>query len=1708
MQSNLLPIQPSGKSTTFSGMKASFRLGLIFLAILLVAKVSFGQVQVLPNGIETFGVVGGTTTLVNYPATNQLINRPTISLTQGGGITPADVRVSGGSASSGYSTTLPSTVAASGGSGVFFTAIGTITAALEGINAAGAVNLRLQFGYRKELATALPVLAIAYWNGSAYVNVPFTFNEAATAPVAWYLSPVISLPSAAAIAGLRIQFQKSGANSTRIDDVTLVKDGAALPGISISANIRKFIMGTANVPSNVWRFNVSGNALTGNITVGPQAGYEFSTSGGGPYSATINLIPSSGSVASTDLYIRKTAAGTSPIAQTIGSFNISSPGITTVSVADTFEVFNSSFNTFSPNNLIISTLGDGRYTPRADFAPLFLSEITKTGTLVQRVLLAPDSTATNKRVSMSGSSTTSAQLNLSTDGKFLTFAGSTAPYNTAIGAANNVLAYPKVIGRLDFQGNLNSTTLITDAYNGDNIRSAVTTDGNAYWTTGQNPTNINGLGGVRYVTLGSAGSSVSLHPSWNNNRFAYIQNSQLYVGSASGAFTGINVTGNGLPTTTDAAAGAATTRIINTPNVYQFVLLDRDPVIPGADAIYIADFTNGIAKYSFDGTTWTARGNLTTITSTGIFAEKEGNNVRLYITNNPNTAAGTPPQLYTFVDQAAYNATMTSSGTALTTSGTLLLTGPANTVFRGIVTTPIAQLPSDVVITPSNVVTNPTQGQIRQQLYTFRIDVSSAPATLSRIVVPVTGTYQGTDIDNFRLYSSTDAVLDATDLAIGSSVASTSSGAGETLTLNLFQSLPVGTNYILLGTDVSGCATPGGTLTTGAVVLDSIKFNGIVNKAGTTLAGTTKTIQAGTPSDVTGLSVNPGTSAFVNWNDVTCITDYLVVAHTASITGTPVGNSYVADANFTGAGSAFPGGGKVVFKGTASDFVLTGLTVGQSYAVKVFTRNGSIYSTPGIQITFTATNTTFFSRGSGVHTGAIWALTPTGTPATITSLGGFSATTNITVQAGDSVAFTASSLNMRDFTVNGKATATGTDSADVKYMNVYGNVVVNGAIVGNGNPRFFLLSFNVEGATVNVTGNGSINIGRVRKTFAAPATTNLIFDAPNTNIWFPGTGIYNNTASRLNVTINNGRNVNLRSSTGSVAIDGVDGTGSGERSGILTVNGYLGMRGTLFIQNNNAIAANTTPVNIGSAGRILADSVSLSATAVVGLAAAAPITIANGGRLDISRSLNIISGDIAGTNVVRFMSSATRTARLRPMGGSSTITASVLFERFVPTLGWHFMNAPVRSAGFSNISGLATRIFPAVSPNTFIYTETDTTTTVINGNRIGIAGWRYGVAGSILSTATQSVGFRYYARANERMTVTGVPFVGNVAHTVTRSINGYDGGGWNLVGNPYISEIDWTAVKSDLSNATGLDATYYVWNNALQQYGTFISGAPSGLLGASRYIAAGQSFFVKGNQTPGTNTILTFKEIHKASGNFNTFLRTANFDNFLTMRLQGNTAFYDESVIRFINGATVGFDSQLDSYKLPGTYLNVSSLPEANLNLAFNSMPELTDRTVLPLKVWTAAIGTYTITFTGMDSFDANNVLYLKDNFLNTLTDIRSSAAYTFSITSNAASTGSTRFELVTGPASVTSLNGTAKSAFILSPNPAQGSVKVSAAGLMGTQATISLLNAAGQATYSVVVPIQAGALVTELPLATPAGIYIVRMQDAIGVRTQKLVVR
>jgi hypothetical protein len=1463
-------------------------------------------------------------------------------------------------------------------------------------------------------------------SGNLTVTAPAGFEISTDAGATWGSSDVFAYSTAnfSAASGCRVRIAANATSGSISGNVQITGGGlpaaAELPvnGVVLAPTITTTgttlhkVYANEGFNSDTLNFSISGSNLVANVVVTAPTGWRIS-SNNSTFSTSVTLSPVSNAISATTLYLR--IPSSIAVGSVDGNLTISTTAFTTVNKALVGQVY-AGASAFTAGNLVVYRAGEtGGIGGSSSACPGFLDEYTPSGTLVQSVALPFNADALgsgNARLTASTTSLSEGYLNLSPDGKYLTFTGYDVPVNTAtvVSTTTSSTLNNRVVARVTQDGTINTTTRIHDGFSGNNVRSAVTVNGNSFWVAGAN--------GFRYVNLGndptSGGSSTSLATGSPNVRVANISGSKIYVSSGSGAVgIGVNAVSGNLPTT---AGQTFSLPVMNSgssmcQDPYNFVFFDRDASISGNDLVYVANGSGqsapnlGLYKYSIgaDGK-WTQRGVIQ-----GEFRGVTGRvnpstgNVELVVT----VGSGAPNTLYRIVDATAYNANLIYSNPGITIAAnpsvsalntlattypliTHLGNSPSNTVFKGISYAPVDN-PTPTIShfwsTPgtSSLVQNTTA--VSNPLTAVQVDVTLGNAILTGAKFTTAGTYSGASFTNFKLYGSTDNVLDAGDALI--STISTSSGPGQLLNFSsLAYSISVDdTRYLILAADVSNCATIGNSISINAGTLTDFTYVD-ANKLGTPAASTAKTVVAGTPDDVATPAASSGTPpVYLSWSEPTCLSDVMIVAHTAPITGVPSGNAYTANSNYASA-PAFAGGGKVVFKGLypGSLVTTTGYTLGTVYYFKFFVRNGTLWS-PGVEVTAIPDEYTLYSRGSGdASTAAIWSYFPNGVGQTITALGGFTNAKNIRIQSGHTVQITQSSITCNDLIVNsgGRLMEGSSVSANMKYVTVQGdNVTINGVLGGT---TFDAIGLNIEGSTCTLSGTGNISPGRIRKSTASPnATTTLTVTASTVNLRFPGSALYNNTdASTFNVTINQGSTVNVTDASGDVAIDGTDGSATGERGGTLTINGTLTVQGKLWHRTNNTVRP--VALTVGSTGIITTRNFEQQSTGLSGLGSGPSTTFAAGSQLNITGVMRITGGTFnPPSGVIRLKSTSNKQGMIDGTT-AGTVSNNIWVETYLTARGYHNITNPT-STSLSTAAHLGDDCTIQGSPSNYVYNLANYVTqptvfptiwsydpTIINTQQ---PGWICASADNMTSGKGYVVNL---TSLNTTFDYLGDATVGTIPVTVS-SLNA----GFNLLGNPYPSSLSWNAFRA--TNASRVANNLVIYNAANQNYAQFNGTAwtNNGVGITNDNIGVGQGFFVQATSS-GTVNFLT--------GHRTTTLPYAFLDapvaqpQMLRMQVKLGTQ-SDDLVVYAQNNASNDLDDQ-DAVKFGGEIgkkIRIFTLAE-NRALAIQALENWDESTVIPVGVETGIAGV--VTFEGMEM--PGKTVYLEDAQTGKWTNLSSSS--------------------------------------------------------------------------------------------------------------------
>ncbi|MCF6351453.1 MAG: T9SS type A sorting domain-containing protein [Cyclobacteriaceae bacterium] len=359
--------------------------------------------------------------------------------------------------------------------------------------------------------------------------------------------------------------------------------------------------------------------------------------------------------------------------------------------------------------------------------------------------------------------------------------------------------------------------------------------------------------------------------------------------------------------------------------------------------------------------------------------------------------------------------------------------------------------------------------------------------------------------------------------------------------------------------------------------------------------------------------------------------------------------------------------------------------------------------------------------------------------------------------------------------------------------------------------------------------------------------------------------------------------------------------------------------------------------------------------------------------------------------LLTLVSDAAGTARVAAIPASATFSGNLIYQRYIDgAQQWHNIGFPV--------SGTTTDIISSGYPDPNASLGGDLSR--YNETAAGDLNQGWETSKLPFTAIDDAQGYSFWTRtANTPGTLTfeGPLNTGNMSLPITRTVqNGLADDGWNLVNNPYASQIDWA---SGSWTKTNIDATIYVWN-----------GVAYNPLNGTGTIASGQSFWVHANAaSPVLNATQNVKTSAPA-----TFYRISGTDiaDQLSITL-GDGVVSDLARIRFMDDAMEEFDSKYDGYKLQNDIFNLASTTQAGLDLSINTLPSSTLNRTVKLNVSNINEGSYQLKFDGLSSFDSAPNFTLIDSFLSTSTIIEDGFEYNFTVTSDTTSYGSLRFSIV-----------------------------------------------------------------------------------------------
>ncbi len=568
---------------------------------------------------------------------------------------------------------------------------------------------------------------------------------------------------------------------------------------------------------------------------------------------------------------------------------------------------------------------------------------------------------------------------------------------------------------------------------------------------------------------------------------------------------------------------------------------------------------------------------------------------------------------------------------------------------------------------------------------------------------------------------------------------------------------------------------------------------------------------------------------------------------------------------------------------------------------------------------------------------------------------------------------------------------------------------------------------------------------------------------------------------------------------------------------------------TLF---NNILFEKTTG-NVNIAGKAL-----VGGTMAVSNATS-PITVLSGG------SLVLVSG-------------LTGTGRIAAVPSGAVINGNVTMERYLDIPAdesgrWQFLSTPVTGNNFSDWGSDFRVVGPASSATgshyggqastwnvgdpgratIFVYDESSHHTRFDTAQRIG---WKIAPSGNILP----GVGYRVYV---DRFTLGAKKKFNNIGSVVTglvnfptlsrneysacvpasfnclNSVSDYYRG-WNMIGNPYPSDINWDATGvGTWGKQPNMQNNFWRWNAAGNGYGVYVGGSNvwAGALpppANPNVIPSSQAFFVRLTAPGNYTSSLSVNENAKTGTAAGTFVRTSTeVANRLKLELtkMGDNEGGYRGFVAFDRNNTDAVDVHGDIANLGSNTYNFNFVVDNQL-LTYTTFDELNGTVVIPVRVgYVGQTGTYRFKMSDLESFNPGTEVYLRDIAKNVLYSADMGEYYEFQITS-ANINDRSRFELIFNGEALGIKGSLLNKGLSVFPNPTDidGSTKVVFNGVSSEgSAIVSLTDLVGKVVYVQSVSVKTeGATEHIINNTLPAGTYTVKVSGNSKTLTTKLVIK
>ncbi len=398
------------------------------------------------------------------------------------------------------------------------------------------------------------------------------------------------------------------------------------------------------------------------------------------------------------------------------------------------------------------------------------------------------------------------------------------------------------------------------------------------------------------------------------------------------------------------------------------------------------------------------------------------------------------------------------------------------------------------------------------------------------------------------------------------------------------------------------------------------------------------------------------------------------------------------------------------------------------------------------------------------------------------------------------------------------------------------------------------------------------------------------------------------------------------------------------------------------------------------------------------------LTINNSAGVSLSGALNVTgivlaqTGNLSSGGNLTLISTAAQTA-LIDGAGSGNVTGNVTMQRYLASaFGYKYFSSPFSDATVAAFSTYLSAT--ATIPTFYSYDEEN------RRDSAGVWAYQSGWVNYLAGTLSPMYGYAANFGSNtpeKTVSISGSVNNGSLSLSLYNHNRKYTKG-FNLVGNPYPSPIDW-----DIAGWTkiNVDNALYFFNagNTDQYtgaYSSYVNGVKTG--NADNNIASMQGFFVHvaDGVYPISGTLGFTNSVR--TKNLDPLFKAAIIDNRTILRFAANfetkNAIEDAAVIYFDDKASLHFEQDMDALKMTNTDILVPNLYTISTDpeqLSINGMPSPADSiTKIPLGITTLSDGWINFKAKDISKLPADMHLYLIDAIGNITQDLKQYPTYRF----------------------------------------------------------------------------------------------------------------